>query len=89
MNEVRELVGALTQARVQMIAARAILEEVANDATDGSERAAIELHARKLARCLGVVDDVRGAYQEKQKDPPRTHDGDGDTGAASSDTEEG
>ena len=77
MIHVRELVGALTQARVQMIAAQTILDnEMAQDAVEGGEVGelkVVELNSQKLTRCLNIVGDVRdwaeGKLREPQQDP--------------------
>lgn len=73
MENVRELVGALTQARVQMIAAQAVIEATAagldnadalggDDGENAKELQALRLDAQKLSRCMGVVADVRDRY---------------------------
>lgn len=62
MKNVRELVGSLTQARVQMMAAQAIIEKAENTCADEVETSALELDVRKLQRVLGVVNDVRERY---------------------------
>lgn len=65
---VRELMGSLTQARVQMKAAMSILEDelvekttvMASDDEEGQkEIAAINLDMQKLSRSSDVVKDVR------------------------------
>ncbi len=62
MKDVRELVGALTQARVQMLAAKAVIEEHENEEEDEAVMQALALDAQKLSRCMGVIRDVRERY---------------------------
>lgn len=78
----RELIGALTQARVQLIAAEAILEERVgmlamkmSTGDDGSLEAAdtkaeydaVVLDKQKLARAAAVIADVRAGYERPNK----------------------
>jgi len=77
----RELVGSLTQARVQMIAADAILLGKINDvstkmSTDmtsedrtiaKAEYDAVVLDKQKLARAAAVVRDVRARYERPNR----------------------
>ena len=70
MKNVRELVGSLTQVRVQMLAAKAIIEEAANDCADEVECEALELDVRKLQRCMDIMGDVRERYM-KPNEPPK------------------
>lgn len=78
----RELIGALTQARVQLIAAEAILEERVgmlamkmSTGDDGSLEAAdtkaeydaVVLDKQKLVRAAAVIADVRAGYERPNK----------------------
>lgn len=75
----RELIGSLTQARVQMTAAQAIINrhadelamtpaEVTGLQTGAQEIENLRLDAQKLERCMGVVEDVRSRYE--RPNPP-------------------
>lgn len=69
MKNTRELVGSLTQARVQMLAAQAIIEDAANNCVDRVECELLELDARKLERCVGIAKDVRERYAGSNEPP--------------------
>lgn len=81
MQSVRELIGALTQARVQMMAAQAIINnEMAQDAVEGGETNALkeaQLNAQKLARCINIAGDVR-EWANGVINPPHDPQPDGD-----------
>lgn len=84
MRNVRELVGLLTQARVQMMAAQVVINaaadileasSVSEDESQAtfSEIQAMRLDVQKLDRCMGVVEDVRERYS-RPNDPPKGDD---------------
>lgn len=71
--DVRELVGSLTQARVQLIAAYSVIRDRANHMETvimastptnevRAEVTALRMDAQKIDRCLGVIHDIRDRY---------------------------